>query len=195
VGFLTARADVMSIRARKRTPGHVAAVACLLVSLGTAAQLCDAQKPPSQYEVEAAFLLNFTRFVEWPAEAFLTPDSPITICVLGRDPFGPALDETVEGEVVQKRPVAARRVRDVPRSQPCQVLFFSPEEQDNRFLLRDAGPGVLTVGENDDFLKDGGMIQFVIADRHVRFDINEKVAEEAKLKLSSQLLKVARSVR
>ena len=173
---------------------HAVAIVCCVVSLAVSAQHDEAQAPPSQNEVEAAFLLNFTKFVEWPADAFATSDSPITICIFGEDPFGTVLDQTIEGEVVQKRSVAARRVWDLPRPQSCQVLFFSWEEQDTRLLLRDLSPGVLTVGEDSRFLRDGGMIQFVIEGRHVRFDINEKVAAAAKLRLSSQLLKVARSV-
>ena len=194
MGLLTLAAGDMRLRYWKFKARRIIAMACCVVSLAASALHCEAQAPPSQHEVEAAFLLNFTKFVEWPAEAFATPDSRITICVLGEDPFGAVLDRTVEGEVVQNRSVAVRRVLDVPGAQSCQVLFFGSDEEAGRLLPRDAGPGVLTVGEDDRFLKDGGMIRFVIEDRHVRFDINEKVAAAAKLKLSSQLLKVARSV-
>jgi len=166
-----------------------------LVSL-TACFTCQAaEEQVSEHQVKAAFLLNFTKFVEWPQAAFGDEHSPITICVLGEDPFGGALDQIVEGEVVDGRRVIVRRLKEPPAAKQCQVLFVSPVIKDVSQILSTVRPGILTVGEEGDhFLRDGGVISFVIENRHVRFDINQSAAENEGLKLSSRLLRVARSV-
>jgi hypothetical protein len=85
---------------------------------------CDSQDgpPPPEYHVKAAFLLNFTKFVEWPASSFSSPETPITICILGNDPFGPVLDQMIEGETASGRRLAVVRVR-LPVPPACRVLF------------------------------------------------------------------------
>jgi hypothetical protein len=159
--------------------------------------LLRAQEPRQEspeYLVKAVFLLNFTRFMEWPEEAFPSTDAPATICVFGRDPFGSALDRTLEGEMVRNRRVVARRISHVPPAKACQVLFVSSTAGGVRKLLEDVGPGVLTVSDRPNFLKEGGMIQLAIDDHRVRFDISPAAASAAKLQLSSQLMSVARSI-
>jgi uncharacterized protein DUF4154 len=154
-----------------------------------------AEEQVLEHQVKAAFLLNFTKFVEWPQAAFTDERSPIAICVLGDGPFGGALDQIVEGEVVGGRKVIVRRIKEPPAPKQCQVLFLSPGIKDVAQILATAGPGVLSVGEErENFLQEGGVIAFVVENRHVRFDINESAAENAGLKLSSRLLRVARSV-
>ena len=147
-----------------------------------------------EYEVKAAFLLNFTKFIEWPASAFADPTSPLTICVLGRDPFGRALDDVVAGEQVGGHKLAVRRISQSPEPRACQAVFIANLEGETRGILGSLGRGVLTVGEGDGFIRDGGMIALVIENRRVRFDIHQSAAEAAGLKLSSRLLSVARSV-
>lgn len=147
-----------------------------------------------EYGVKAAFLLNFTKFVEWPSAAFEDPGSPVQICILGNDPFGRALDEVLAGEEVSGRKVVARRITRPPAAKTCQVLFLSAETKDAARSLTEVPRDVLTVGEGDRFLRDGGMITFVIDDHRVRFDINQTAAESAGLRLSAKLLTVARSV-
>jgi hypothetical protein len=167
------------------------------VLLGLAAGPCRSQapgKPALEYQVEAAFLLNFTRFVEWPSAAFASDKSPITICILGPDPFGRELDRMLEGEAVNARKIVAERVQRIPGPQVCQVLFLSEEARGAAELLPGVTPGVLTVGEGDGFLRDSGMIAFVLDNRRVRFDINEAAAKRAGLRMSAKLLSVARSV-
>ncbi|HWC96698.1 MAG TPA: YfiR family protein [Candidatus Sulfopaludibacter sp.] len=153
-----------------------------------------AAEAPSEYQVKAAFLLNFTKFVEWPQSAFESPDSPFTVCVLGDDPFGGSLNRLVEGESVDGRKVAIERLRRPPKHKACQVLFVANSEKDVRAALSAVGPGVLTVGENESFLREGGIIMFVIEGRHVRFDISQRAAANASLTVSARLLSVARSV-
>jgi hypothetical protein len=149
---------------------------------------------PLEYQVKAAFLLNFTKFVQWPATAFASADSPIAICVWGNDPFGKVLDEIVAEEVVDGRKVVVRRIKGSPAPQTCQALFVNGTEKETPGSLSGLGMGVLTIGEGEAFVRRGGMIAFVVENRHVRFGINESAAQAAGLKLSSKLLNVARSV-
>jgi hypothetical protein len=150
---------------------------------------------PLEYQVKAAFLLNFTKFVEWPSTAFAAADSPIAICVLGNDPFGKALDQIVAEEVVGGRKVVVRRIKEAPTPHACQALFVNGTGKEVLSDLSGLGPGVLTIGEGEGFVRHGGMIAFVVENRRVRFGINETAAEAAGLKLSSKLLNVARSVK
>ncbi|HWF10206.1 MAG TPA: YfiR family protein [Bryobacteraceae bacterium] len=150
-----------------------------------------AAEPPIEYQVKAAFLLNFTRFVDWPPTE--NGDATVSICVLGDDPFGETLDQVVAGESRQGHKLAVRRIRrPVPPS--CQVLYVSRTERDLPALFASLPSGVLTVGEGESFLRDGGMIAFVIENRRVRFDVNQATAMKAGLRISSRLLNVARSV-
>lgn len=173
---------------RRRGLGRLAVLLCVPV-FGIAAS------EPTEYQVKAAFLLNFTKFVEWPASAFADPSAPMTICVLGEDPFGPALDRLIAGDTVDGRRLSVLRLkrREVP-PKGCQVLFISASEKAELKNLPAIEPGVLTVGEGTNFVRDGGMIGFILENRRVRFDINQTVAESAGLKVSSKLLSVARRV-
>ncbi len=147
-----------------------------------------------EYQIKAAFLLNFTRFIEWPAPNPADAAAPFGICILGDDPFGPALNQIVEGETVGSRPIVIRRIHaEAPGS--CAILYVSKDEKNIAGIIAAAGPGVLTVGEGDPFLDQGGMIAFVVENRRVRFNIDQTAARKAGLKLSSRLLSVARSIR
>ena len=149
-----------------------------------------------EYEVKAAFLYNFTKFVEWPPDAFENPGSPMAICVFGEDPFGDSLDAVVRGETLNGRRLVVRRTRSLQELRDCQTLFVPGAERE-RFAevfsaLRDAS--VLTVGEVDGFLPQGGVIRFVVDQGRVRFEVNLDAAEHSRLKLSSKLLRLARAV-
>jgi hypothetical protein len=158
-------------------------------------QAIAADEQSLEYQVKAAFLLNFTKFTEWPNSAFRDARAPFTICVLGLDPFGSSLDEIVRGEAIGGHRIVIQRIKRGSRQQTCQVLFIARTEKETGRILGDLGPGVLTVGEGDSFLADGGMISFVIENRRTRFDVNPTTAENAGLKLSSRLLSVARTVK
>lgn len=176
------------LRARGSLRLRLALVLGLLSSVASAQQSLE-------YQVKAAFLLNFTKFIEWPPEAFAAADSPIAICILGEDPFGAAIERLVLGEVVNGRNVAVRTLRSPPPPRSCQVVFFSSSEKEVAKTLRALGPAVLSVGEGDEFLRNGGMIAFVIEERRVRFNIDQAAAERAGLTLSARLLNVAKSVK
>ena len=146
-----------------------------------------------EYEVKAAFLLNFAKFVEWPANAFADSSAPLAICILGKDPFGRAIDDLVQGETVNGRKLVVRRIGQLPAQQACQILFTQEPGKDATKTLS-ALRNVLTVGEGENFVHDGGIIGFVIEKRRVRFDISPSAANAAGLKLSSKLLSVARAI-
>jgi hypothetical protein len=147
-----------------------------------------------EYDVKAAFLLNFAKFVDWPPAAFANADAPIAICILGKDPFGHGIDDLVQGEAVNGRRLIVRRIGAAPAAQTCQIVFTQSSGKEVSEILGSLGPGVLTVGEGSNFIHDGGIIALLVESRHVRFDIDQKAAEAAGLKLSSRLLAVARSV-
>jgi len=160
---------------------------CLLVSIARGADT------PLEYDVKAAFLLNFTKFIDWPESAFSAPDAPFAICILGPDAFKNALDKMVEGETVNARKLVVRRVQR-QQTGGCQILFVSKSEKNFSTALAGEGMGVLTVGESDSFFRDGGVINFVIENKRVRFDVNQTAAKRVGLDLSSKLLQVARKV-
>ena len=147
-----------------------------------------------EYDVKAAFLLNFTKFVEWPAEAFDGPRAPLEICVLGKDPFGRSLDDVLQEQSAGDRRLSIRRIQQPPALQTCQVLFLSADVKNASRILQSLPAGILTVGEGDSFLREGGMVAFVLENRHVRFDIHQSAAEKSGLRMSAKLLTVARSV-
>jgi hypothetical protein len=180
--------------------------AALLSLLAGFAISSASQTPDSSndYQVKAAYLLNFTRFIEWPSSSFADAASPMAICIYGKDPFGSLIDVTVDGQTVNSRKLIVRRVPELPDSQPCHVVFVAERQTGDRqpgekpgdlpATLASLGSGVLTVGEGENFLHDGGMIAFVLENQRVRFDIAQSTSEKADLKLSSKLLSVARVV-
>lgn len=149
-----------------------------------------------EYEVKAAFLYNFAKFVEWPAEALGGAGEPLVICVLGEDPFGDSLDAVVRGETMNGRPLTIHRTRDLGDLSDCHVLFLPRAERERlpEVLSVLRGKSVLITGEGDGFLTRGGMIRFVLEESRVRFEINRDAAERSGLKLSSKLLRLARAV-
>jgi YfiR/HmsC-like len=165
----------------------LACAACLLAN-------GSAEEAASEYDVKAAFLLNFAKFVEWPPTAFADADSPIAICILGNDPFGRVIDELVQGETANGRKLTVRRLSEPPGPRVCQIVFAAGPGKEAAKTMSGLGRGVLTVGEGEAFVPDGGIIGFVVESRRVRFDINQTAAEGAALKLSSKLLSVARAV-
>ena len=167
-------------------------VACALLSASLSAQVQD--PAPSEYQVKAAFLYNFGRFVEWPPQP--RPPSAFTICVLGQDPFGPVLDELIKGKSIQDLKVVVRRPERVEDAGDCRILFISSSEDARlaHILAALRGHSVLTVGEAERFAHRGGMINFRLEGSKVRFEINPHAAEYAGLTISSQLLKLARII-
>lgn len=155
---------------------------------------CAAAAP--EYQLKAIFLFRFAEFVEWPPQAFADAQAPLTICVLGEDPFDGYLDDAVRGEKVNDRPLEVRRYRELGQLGACHILFISSSERERMKRDLDAlkGRSVLTVSDSDGFDRDGGMIGLELADNKVRLEINPDAARAADLKLSSKLLVSARIV-
>ena len=152
--------------------------------------------PPSEYEVKAAFLFNFTKFVEWPDGSFNDPHAPIVIGIIGDDPFGDSLVRIVAGQQVQGRSVVIRKARFGEDLRHCHVLFISASERQRSAQilagLRDAS--VLTVSDIDGFAEAGGSMQFVMQENRVRFLVNLDAATQSKLRVSAKLLALAQVV-
>jgi hypothetical protein len=175
--------------------GIVRLFLCLAVPLAWANLAGGADEVSLEYKVKAAFLLNFTKFIEWPQSAFADPEAPFGMCVLGKDPFGQALDAVAEGETVQGHKLIVRRLTELPTAQNCQLLYIDASTPELGKILAGARPGVLTVGEGQAFVREGGMIGFVLDNHKVRFDINQAAGERCALKFSARLLTLARMVR
>ena len=153
------------------------------------------ESKPQEYQVKAVYLYNFGRFIDWPAAA--AKDDSFAICVLGEDPFGRALDATVAGEKIGNRGLITRHVATEHDASGCRILFISSSEAAHvKDILESlSNSSILTVSDMAGFTSDGGMIQFVLKENRVRFEVNLTRAEKAGLIFSSQLLKVASDVR
>lgn len=147
----------------------------------------------AEYQLKAVFLFNFTQFVEWPASAFSGPDGPFVIGVLGNDPFGGYLDETVHDEKINGHPFEIRRFRSVAEIAQCHVLFISGSETSRlrAILPQLARRNVLTVSDIDGFPAMGGIIQFYSEANRIRLRVNVGAAKAAGLTISSKLLRSA----
>jgi hypothetical protein len=150
----------------------------------------------NEYQVKAAFLFNFAKFVDWPDGTYATPRAPFAICILGKDPFGSTLDELLSGKSMENHPVSILRLRDRTEGRHCQMVFVSSSETRNYAEIIEAlrGASVLIVGETDGFAASGGAIEFILEEDHVRFAINPEAARRAGLKCSSRLLALAKIV-
>ena len=150
---------------------------------------------PSKYELEAAFLYNFAKFVEWPPEALPAPATPFTIGVIGENPFDDALERTVKkARAVNGHPFVVKSVKALSELKNCHILFISDSERKRlpEILAALQGNSVLTVSEMDRFLQSGGMVRFVMEGNKVRFGINDEAGKRAGLKISSKLLNLAK---
>ncbi|MFQ5515371.1 MAG: YfiR family protein [Myxococcota bacterium] len=165
-------------------------VTALLALLSLTASTPEVSAAP-EYQVKAAFLYNFAKFVEWP-EASL-PSDEITICILGRDPFGKIIDAAVSGKTVRGRRLRVRRYRTAPAARSCQLLFLARSERQRIAQVTEAlrGAPVLIVSDADRFGEPGGMVNLVIDQNRVRIEINVVNVREAGLEISSRLLTLA----
>ncbi len=149
-----------------------------------------------EYKVKATFLLNFAKFISWPGSAFGDGRAVTVVGVLGQDPFGPMLDQTLANQAAGGRSFEVRRVATPAEAAGCHILFVSRSEKDRQAALFDAlrGRPVLTVSEVDGFCDRGGMFNFVISDGKVKIEINQGECDKAGLKVSSKLLSIAKIV-
>lgn len=158
------------------------------------AQEPSAETISKEYKLKAALLYTFAKYVEWPAKRFAAADSPIVIGVVGKNPFGEELDKVVKGRKVNGHPVAVRAVTTPAEIPAVHVLFVAAGAEpivvgDTMDLIQ--APGVLTVGETEQFTLLGGVITFVTVGDKVNFEVSRPAADRGRLKLTEELLKVS----
>jgi hypothetical protein len=171
---------------------------CAILILGTAAIAvltapATQAQPSLEYAVKAAYLAKFAPFIDWPDSAFAGPGAPLTICILGPDPFGAELDKAMAGQKDGDHPLAVRRMPALEPAAVCQILFISDAALAERALEDMKTRPVVTV--TDSGLRAHGVISFVVIENHVRFDIDEAAAYNVGLDISSKLLSLAHAVR
>lgn len=149
-----------------------------------------------EYAVKATYLYKFADYVDWPAQAFASANSPLNLCIIGDDPFGAALDNAVRGQQVAGRPVVVHRLKNLVRDPICQILFVGGSDpQRAQYLAAVRGSNVLTVTDSQEAGGAAGIINFVLRDNRVRFDIDLQGAAQNGIGISSKLLKLAVNVR
>jgi uncharacterized protein DUF4154 len=148
---------------------------------------------PTEYQIKAAFLFNFAKFVQWPPQAFAAGTSPLVIGILGENPFHDDLARTIQGKTVDEHPVVIKEFLSPAQATNCHVLFISTSEKTRlpEIIQSLKGASVLTVGEMDRFTETGGMINFILEGTKIRFQINKDAAARAGLKISSKLMNLA----
>ena len=169
----------------------------LLAIAATAGHVYAEGAAADEYQVKAAFLFNFAKFVEWPADTFKAADDPIAICVWGQDPFGSALEDVVRNKTVTGRPFVVHQVSSAPQAIKCQIVFVASSERKRvRSIMDDLkGHAILAVGEVEEFIANGGIINFKLKEARVRIEIDNEAAERARLRISSKLLSLAEIVK
>jgi YfiR/HmsC-like len=177
---------------RRFLRGRIAVLAVLALTFG-GLRASAQETGASEYQLKAAFLFNFAKFVGWPPSSFASPQAPFTICLLGADPFGQVIEETLRGQMIRGRRVTVQRARNAEQLRQCQMVFISSFESARlpAILHSLRGASVLVVGETPGFAAAGGAIQFDLVHDHVRFSINPAAAERAGLRVSSTLLSLA----
>ena len=179
-----------SVHRKGSSPFGLVICAILLSSgLNVSAQSASSR----EYQVKAVFLFNFAQFVEWPTNAFSQAQTPLVIGVLGEDPFGAYLDDTVRGEKVNNRSLVVERYRRAEEIKTCHVLFISRSEADRlaEILANLKGRNILTVGDAESFAERGGMIRFATEKNKLRLKVNLEAVKAANLTISSKLLRSA----
>lgn len=167
---------------------------CLMLAFGPRA--ARAQEP-NEYQVKAAFLYNFTKFVDWPEDPQDDNQKPFLVCVIGDDPFGASLDQFLADKSLLGHRLKVQRLGKAEWAKTCEIAFISSSEKPHLPSILDqlSSTNVLTVGDTPGFAEMGVMINFILQDDHVRFEINVGAAKRAGLRISSRLLSLAKIVR
>lgn len=161
---------------------------------------CDqalfAQGPTREYQLKAVFLYNFTQFIDWPASAFENDQSPLVIGVMGENPFGSYLVQTVSGEKIKGHPIVVQYFKNESEIRACHILFINLPETNKPEQVLEAvqGKNILTVSDHADFIKQGGMIKFVTNNNKIKLQINIEACRKTRMVISSKLLRLAEIV-
>lgn len=171
------------------------AILVALLALGISADL-TAQSDISEYRIKAAFLFNFAKFVDWPANTFVDRKKPMTFCTVGNDPFNGVLDEVVSGKAVVGRTIYVQHFKQLEDIGGCQILFvgYGQKRLVPAVINRFKDSPVLTVGESERFAQQGGMIGLLLEEDKLRFEINLASTHQARLNMSAKLLALAKTV-
>lgn len=163
--------------------------------LETIGVVCVQASPLSEYQVKAAFLYNFGKFITWPETVLPASGNQFKLCILGNDPFDNRLTLMMQGKTIQGKPVLVTPMQEIPELNSCHLLFISPSEQGRlaEIFRSLKGSNTLTVGEMPGFLEKGGMIFLYIEDNRVQFNINTNATSGAHLKISSQLINLVKA--
>ena len=180
----------------RRHAQFCALAAAALLALAGATSAPAQGSPSIEYQVKAAFLFNFAKFVDWPPNSFPDEKTPIAVCIFRYDPFGSALDDIIRGKNIDNRPFVKRRIDEIGELKACQIVFVSAREDK---LLPDIlnnlkGASALVVGEGENFAERGGEIQFYLENNRMRFTVNVDAVQRARLSISSKLLTLAKIV-
>jgi len=157
----------------------------------------EAQTRYLELHVEAAFLYNFAKFAEWPADTTALRSGPVTFCVLGSEPLHSALEESLAGKSINGRPLVSREIESPQEALACQIVFIGWEDKKRVREALDAldRAAVLTVADSDSFARRGGMIQLIRQGNKFRFAVNVDAVNRHGLRISSKLLQLAEVVR
>jgi hypothetical protein len=183
-----------------KLPGGILLRVLLLtpvVYLLAAVSAAAAEESPTEYEVKAAYLYNFAKFVEWPKAVLPNASKEIVIGILGEDPFGKDIETVIGDKTVGDNKIVIKRSKEVDELKSSHILFISKSEKGRIVEILDSlkeNP-TLTVGDTEGFAETGGMVGFYFADKKIRFEVNNDVVKKAKLEISSKLLNLARIVK
>ncbi len=174
----------------------LAALAFICIALAPGA-IATAHAQVQELALKAAFLYKFGLYVEWPSSAFSSTASPVNLCVTGEDPFGESLDKAVAGERINGRNIVIRRLKTVGRDSGCHILYIGGSDAQRGAQIIEAvrGSSVLTVSDTRGSGVGAGIIDFVILDNRVRFDIDDEAAAQNGLVISSKLMSLALNVK
>lgn len=183
---------------QRKTAGLMARMMCLACAVLVPFAACGdgGAERASEYAVKAAFIYDFSKFVTWPSKAFQAPDSPVSICVLGDNPFGGTLARMVAGKSIGGRGFKVLYPPGAPDAGQCQIVFISRSKHDQIGGILESlrGRSVLTVGDTPGYAAQGVMINLYLEDDRVHFEINDQAALKAGIRISSKLLSLARLV-
>jgi hypothetical protein len=198
---LNFRSSVRTPRSWRREPEFRSFVLAVLVlaagcTFGTLVAF-TAEPPTSEYQVKAAFLINFPKYAEWPAEAFAETNSPIIIATLGETKVTAELQKLIPGRTVNGREIVLKSLATGEEPGVCHILFISAAgQQQSPGLLAKLNPtGILTVGESDGFLESGGILNLARRDQRIGLEVNLAAASISRIKISSKLLTLANVVK
>jgi len=169
-----------------------AKIAIIIIAAFFATELRGESLSTQEYKIKSAFIYNFAKFIEWPAESFTKDQNTLDLCIIGKDPFGDALD-TIRDKIVKGRKLVIRQYSGIEDLKECHIIFISPSEKKNLagILEKIKDMHMLTVSDMEGFADRGGMITLNKAENKIRLEINLDAAQQSGLKVSSKLLKLA----